>query len=629
MKDADDLPIFRPRLGRRGRATSRADGASFRNTLLASIRLANNSGVSRPRAGGSSIGVLVPGPDARRVVVKAHVVRLTATGAKAASLHLRYIERDGVEKDGTKGVLYSVDGPARAEAFEQPRPGEKHQFRLIISPEDAAELDLTDYVRRLMARVERDVGRRLEWAAVNHHDTDHPHAHVVVRGVDRNGREVRMDRGYISNGLRWRAQALATEELGPRHHLEIRRGYVNEVTQERLTSLDRELARRAVHGEIKARSRERPSLIDESTLLARLEHLEHMRLTERLSRNSWRMADGWQETLRDLGARGDIIKQIHLAVSGDPARYHIVRPGEALPPGPSGVEQTVTGRVASKGLSDELKGAFYAVVETPTGRAYHVPIDARSAEAVRVGDIVTLATQPESAVRSVDRDIADAAGRRNGILELGAESSPNAERASRRMRELERLGLAKPTGTNRWAVSPNLLDELERRHDETPVRHRLLMRKASLSIDEQVRHPGPVWLDRTESETLAPYGLGAEVRRAVEQRRAALRHIGIAPDDPHRLEQLRELERRTVGREVAGRSGQSFVAVARDGFRGRASSYATRTGASYSVVSDGSRFVVLETTAAMRAMEGRSVTLTRDAHGRAVVRPGPDRGQER
>jgi len=73
---------------------------------------------------------------------KAHVQRLTARGAQAAALHLRYIERDGVEKDGSKGVLYDADGSVRRETFEQPRLGESHQFRLIVSPEDAAQLDL-------------------------------------------------------------------------------------------------------------------------------------------------------------------------------------------------------------------------------------------------------------------------------------------------------------------------------------------------------------------------------------------------------------------------------------------------------------------------------------------------------
>ena len=93
----------------------------------------------------------------------------------AAKVHPWYIERDDVEKDGSKGLRYGPDGPA--EDIEAPRPGEKHRFRLIVSPEDAGALDLTKYVRGLMAQVENDVGRRLEWAAVNHVDTDHPQAH--------------------------------------------------------------------------------------------------------------------------------------------------------------------------------------------------------------------------------------------------------------------------------------------------------------------------------------------------------------------------------------------------------------------------------------------------------------------
>jgi hypothetical protein len=71
-----------------------------------------------------------------------------------------------------------------------------------------------------------------------------------------------------------------------------------------------------------------------------------------------------------MGTQGDILKQLHAAVSlGDPVRYHVVRGGQALQPdvrdGP-----VVTGRVDRKGLSDELKGVFYAVVETPAGSAY-------------------------------------------------------------------------------------------------------------------------------------------------------------------------------------------------------------------------------------------------------------------
>jgi hypothetical protein len=164
VSDRDESLVFRPRLGKRTRPSGGAH-ASLRNALLSRIRGAGRSAVRRAQAR-SRIAVGQPGPDARRVVIKAHIARLTATGAKAASLHLRYIQRDGIEKDGSPGVLYDASGPARSEAFEQPRIDERHQFRLIVSPEDAGEFDLTDYVRRLMTRVERNLGRKLEWAAV-------------------------------------------------------------------------------------------------------------------------------------------------------------------------------------------------------------------------------------------------------------------------------------------------------------------------------------------------------------------------------------------------------------------------------------------------------------------------------
>jgi type IV secretory pathway VirD2 relaxase len=611
-EQGDDLPIFRPRMGGGRRPKDRIGSTSLRNAVLANLR-------RPPRHSGVRLGA-----GARRVVVKAHLLRMNASGAKAAALHLRYIERDGVEKDGSKGMLYDADGAVDGRAFEQPRPGEKHQFRIIVSPEDGAELDLTEYVRRLMATVERDVDRKLEWAAVNHHDTEHPHAHVVIRGVDRDGREVRLARAYISNGLRMRAQELATEELGPRQELDIGRARAREVTQARFTSLDRELERRAKDNRVEVRFADRPGPVDPSALIARLVHLEGLRLAERLSPTSWRLAEGWQQPLRDLASRGDILKQIHAAISGDPARYRIVRDGEAVPTDAAGGARVVSGRVASKGLSDELKGTFYAVVETPTGRAYHVPLDARGAEAMRPGDLVSFTTQPEAPVRPVDRQIAEVARAQGGVYTAepteGAPSHPH----ERRLRELERMGLATPETPRRWKVSPDLLQQLAERQRDAPVRHRLLFRKEPLSLQAQVRHPGPVWLDRVEAGSLAPYGFGAEVKRAVDQRREVLRRLGVELDDPNRSAKLRELELRAVGGEMAARTRQAFLPTAPAAFRGRVQlGDAGSPGGSYAVVSDGQRFIVLRATPALQAARGKTVTITRDAKGRLLVRPDP------
>ena len=260
----------------------------------------------------------------------------------------------------------------------------------------------------------RDRSHALTATPVQSYDTGHPHAHVVIRGVDRDGQELRLDRAYISRGLRWRAQELATDELGPRREVDVRRAHAREVAQDRFTALDRELERRAKDNRFEVRSG-RSGLIDESILVARLEHLEGHRLAERLSPTSWKLTEGWQGHLREVGSRGDILAQIHAAVAGDRTRYRILRGGQALEKDHVGGSLVVYGRVASKGLSDELKGAFYAVVEAPTGHAYHVPLDPRSAEGLRAGDLVSLTTQPDGPVRPVDRQIAEVARARGGV----------------------------------------------------------------------------------------------------------------------------------------------------------------------------------------------------------------------
>src|SRR5580658_3859192 len=490
----DKLDDFRPRIGRTDRARERVASSPLRVATLVRRghgRLGGKGARLAPTAG------FGPRQSARRVVVKAHVHRLGSHGAQAAARHLRYIERDGVEKDGSPGVLYGPEGPAARETFEQPRFGERHQFRFIVSPEDARDLDLTDYVRELMKRVECDLGRSLEWAAVNHHDTEHPHAHVVVRGVCREGRQLRMDRAYIARGLRWSAQELATERLGPRLERDIRRTREREVTQERFTSLDREIEhvapeRRVDAGSFVAR-RQGP---EPALLVRRLEQLEHLGVAEKVGASAWELAEDWQRRLRELGERGDILKQMHRALSADDrGRFHVVARGQGLPDGQGGVvERTVVGRVVGKGLADELKGqAFYAVLETATGDVYHVTLGVRVADALRAGDLVSFATPREPAVVPIDKHITEVAAAHRGIYELRSDTRADGvgRAASRRLRELERLGLVSSPAPGQWKVPPDLALQLEKRAREAPGRYRLSMEPLPLSLDAQVARQAP------------------------------------------------------------------------------------------------------------------------------------------
>src|SRR5690606_22056228 len=119
----------------------------------------------------------------RRVVIKVRVVQLGTAEQKLRALrHFDYLERDGVDKDGSPGDDYAGTGRLeRGAIVEAENAKEKHQFRLVISREEGSDLHHETYVQRYMARLKQDLGRKLVWVAVNHYHTDNPHAHVVIR----------------------------------------------------------------------------------------------------------------------------------------------------------------------------------------------------------------------------------------------------------------------------------------------------------------------------------------------------------------------------------------------------------------------------------------------------------------
>jgi hypothetical protein len=183
---------FEPRLGKiRGRASP-----SFRNQVIRALARAGCSGARRSGFTGARLGRggatgrvlsdLYGAMRQRRVVIKTRIVKIGSAGLGAAKNHLRYLQRDGVARNGSRGVLYDAAGDSvDAKGFVERAAGDRHQFRIIVAPEDAAEYeDLQGYTRRLMASVEQDLGTRLDWVAVDHHNTGHPHSHVVVRGKD-------------------------------------------------------------------------------------------------------------------------------------------------------------------------------------------------------------------------------------------------------------------------------------------------------------------------------------------------------------------------------------------------------------------------------------------------------------
>lgn len=507
---------------------------------------------------------------ARRVVIKSRYVVLKKAGANSVSTHLRYIERDGVTRDGEKGQAYGPKTDAAdLKAFEERGKGDRHQFRFIVSVEDAGELeDLREYTREFMQRMSTDLESRLDWVAVDHWDTDNPHTHIVMRGRAGEGRVKGQDLviapDYMAHGMRMRASELATEWLGPRTELEIRQGLLREVEQERLTSLDRALLRQAAMNIVDL-TQEPKDRQRQTHLRARLQRLEAMELAGRVDVNHWRLSPNMEQTLAAMGERGDILRAMHKALKGQ--QRELVLETELAAP--------VIGRIAAKGLADELNDRAYLVVDGIDGRAHYLmlPVGTDLAE-LPIGGIVE--AKPSAQERIVDRNTL--AATRDGIyttvghqaqLAQFGDRDPQAttEAHVRRLEALRRSGVVERVADGVWAVPPNLLQKA-RQHDAQKAAGHAIRLRSHLPIEKQIKAMGATWLDRSlvvdgSKGQPATQGFGAQVREAMEQRVDFLAEQRLAERRGQRvilagnlLATLRDRELASVGKDLQAQTGK-------------------------------------------------------------------------
>jgi len=179
------------------REASKASGRSL-NRPASRTGASLGRGQVAARVAGNGLG-----RKSRRVVIKTRLVNLRKAGSRSTIAHLRYIEREGVGPDGEPGKAYGpTTDDADMSAFDERVRDDRHQFRFIVSTEDAVQIeDLKHFTRDLMTRVEADLGTMLDWLAVDHWDTDNPHTHIVLRGRQVDGQDLVIAREYIGDGV--------------------------------------------------------------------------------------------------------------------------------------------------------------------------------------------------------------------------------------------------------------------------------------------------------------------------------------------------------------------------------------------------------------------------------------------
>jgi len=588
MSNQDD-DRFRVRPGAPKQRSDTFINKVLRQTNKAGVKLGKTAGKvgHRPgsRLGRGHVAARFAGsslaPNARRVTIKARLVHLAKAGPRSTAAHLRYIEREGVDRQGGAGHAYSsTTDAADTTAFEERGREDRHQFRFIISPEDAEQLDdLRTYTRHLMARMEGDLGTRLDWVAVDHWNTDNPHTHVVLRGKDDTGKDLIISRDYIAEGMRHRAAELATEWLGPRTEPEIQRAMQREVDQERWTGLDRTLERVAMDGLVGPETLAEPRLQRQrQMLIGRLQHLQRMGLATEQPPGAWTIHAEAEPTLRAVGERGDIIRTMQRAMSGKQRELAVFQPGED--------GRNIVGRVAAKGLADELYDKGYLVIDGTDGKAHYVALPLRSElEQYPTGAVVEVKGATE--VRTADRNIAalavDGVYRTDHHLAVTqGQATPDRDPREvvaahvRRLEALRRAGIVEREAEGVWRV-PGDLAKRGRLYDAQWLGGGGAVElKSHLPIERQTRMIGATWLDQQligGGKGLGDLGFGSEVKDALQQRADFLIEQGLAERRGQRVILTRNLLATLRGHDLA-RAAQEIAA---------------ETGLEYRPVSEGQR----------------------------------------
>ncbi len=519
-------------------------------------------------------------PMSRRVTIKTLLVNQRNASPQSLAKHLRYIERDGAGRDGEPVRAYGPQtDEADLDAFKERCQDDRHHFRFIVSPEDGAELDdLRTYTRHLVSRMEADLGTRLDWVAVDHWNTDNPHTHLIVRGRDDTGKDLIIAGDYIAHGFRHRAAELATEWLGRRTELEIQQTLQREVEQERWTSLDRTLQREAGEdGRVQIERFNEPAQRQRLLLIGRLQRLQRLGLADEVQPGTWAVHSDAEKTLRALGERGDIIRTMQRAMNGEPRELAVFEPGDD--------GRRVIGRVAAKGLADELRDRGYLVIDGVDGKAHYVALNAR----------VELANYPTGAVvevkgsadmRAADKNIAalanDGLYRTDHHLAIaqgqavpGRDPQEVVAAHVRRLEALRRAGIVERVTEGLWKV-PDDLAEQGRRYDAQRLGGVAVELKSHLPIERQARVIGATWLDQQligGGLGLGGLGFGGEAKQAMQQRADFLAEQGLAERRGQRvilarnlLGTLRNRELAQAAKDIAAETGLEHHPVA-DGQR--------------------------------------------------------------
>ncbi|GAB1616983.1 Type IV secretory pathway, VirD2 components [Pseudomonas sp. NGC7] len=294
-------------------------------------------------------------------------------------------------------------------------------------------------------------------------------------------------------------------------------------------------------------------------LIGRLQRLQRLGLADEVQPGTWAVHADAEKTLRALGERGDIIRTMQRAMSGQPRELAVFEPGQDA----DERGRTIVGRVAAKGLADELHDRGYLVIDGTDGKAHYVALNARD-ELANYPTGAVVEVKGSADVRAADKNIAALASGglyrthhhlaiEQGRAKPGRDPQEVVAAHVRRLEALRRAGIVVRVAEGVWKV-PDDLAERGRQYDAQRLGGVAVELKSHLPIERQARVIGATWLDQQligGGKGLGNLGFGAEVKEALQQRADFLAEQGLAEWRGQRVILARNLLGTLRNRELA------------------------------------------------------------------------------
>ncbi|MFH1159254.1 MAG: DUF3363 domain-containing protein [Pseudomonadota bacterium] len=587
-------------------------------------------------------------------------------GASSLRSHVRYISRGAAGKDGEKAVLFNaVEAGVEAGAFVAVCEHDRHHWRFIISPENGHQIeDFQGYVRGIMGKVEEDLGTKLEWVSAVHYDTDDIHAHVIVRGRNDSGQDLVIGQDYIKEGIRRRAQEIATELLGERSLKEIQKSLEAEVNALRSTSLDRFIEKQASQEhviDVRKKQNFDKSLFYEGLIKGRLRYLASAGLAKEEPSGVFTLKEDYKQALAQVSEKNDVIKRLYksgVTTGLDDLSLYSLKGGEGR-----GVE----GRVVGKGLHDEMTDRQYIVVKDVAAKLHYVPVlESERYHQLRAGSLVRVSPGDQSTGKA-DHNIRQMAEKNRGIYDpeqhrahiekhmsfIAAENRPKyLESHQVRLATLEKNGIVKALGKGRYEIPADVVERGAEVTREINAREkkRFYPKLDVLSVkppERLVSSSKKTWLDKElfqqakGTPSLSSYD--EATTKALESRKAWLvqQDLGVIQSNgtfalrDGALKKLDRMEVYAAGEKLAGKLGLRFSdEMVREGKAMRFEGHVQLETGIWAVVSKGRSLHLAPVEEQPKAGYGQQVTFKQLESGKFEVQAarvrsrGKDKEQE-